>query len=338
MSQNLNAPWLCNLFAEKVALNKNNNTSGQRLQLTKFQQTNEGVPVTCEVSDRFNYMRAGLTRKTIKAFKKSTGKDIAAMEGAIVQVKTFQLKLYRHDKPQDKQPDCPERISKVNKSQFWMLITSFTYLGGEGNAVFDQPQHIDNDPRVAEKLLQLTAKKSKVTRPTHDQARAADSAMSEGSPAKKRQRREGGVDSGRESDVGQLPTMGAAESVWTCVSLWQSMSIQAACVPVMPVYGLHAQSPPASRVSSVHDASSNACAQLGRVHASSNLSPRGQPVTPMAARNTLGGLLISNTSQLVAASDVMERMYGSMSSPVTGPLHDMGQDERIDANLLLENL
>ncbi|KAJ2629938.1 hypothetical protein H4R22_003020, partial [Coemansia sp. RSA 1290] len=143
------------------------------------------VPVTCEVSDRFNYMRAGLTRKSIKAFKKSNNKDIAFMEGAIIQVKTFQLKLYKHSKSRDKQPDCPERISKVNKSQFWMLITSFTYLGGEGNAIFDQPQHIDNDPRVAEKLLLLAAKKSKnkqVTQPTHDQAQAADSSMSEDLP------------------------------------------------------------------------------------------------------------------------------------------------------------
>ncbi|KAJ2845656.1 hypothetical protein IWW36_004692 [Coemansia brasiliensis] len=371
MSQNLNEPWLCGLFAKQVELDKNNCSDGRRLQLTRFQEANERIPVTCEVSDRYNYMRAGLTRKSTKAFKRSMKKDIKSMEGVVIQVKTFQLKLYNHDKSErrkGKQPDCPERISKVNKSQFWMLITSFSYLGGEGNAIFDQPRYIDNDPRVAEKLLLLAAKKPKSERviqnhASHDQAPDKSTQADGSSPAaaveggkggfrhaRKRRHCESGVASARESDahgvVGRLPAMDAAEDVWTCVSLWQTVSIQATCVPAMPIYGMHGERRPfaAGASAQTHNAGSNACAQFGRVQAPSMGVPCGQPQMPpaaAAARSTLGGLLISKRSQLVPASDVMEKMYGSMSSPLTEPLYDMGHgtdSERIDAGQLLEKL
>ncbi|KAJ2162026.1 hypothetical protein GGF46_001018 [Coemansia sp. RSA 552] len=129
-------------------------------------------------------MRAAFTVKPLMAFEKKTGRRIESASGGVIHIQTFRLMLYAgRDDDDDEQrllekqrrrrhrrgrkgrgsgpaQACPKRIRDANNGgpQFWMLITKFAYIGGDGNAIFNQPTHIKYDPRVAEQMAMLLAR------------------------------------------------------------------------------------------------------------------------------------------------------------------------------------
>ncbi|KAJ2800032.1 hypothetical protein H4R20_004211 [Coemansia guatemalensis] len=178
MSQVVNNPWLCELFAKGIPLGKVNNKDGGRVQAFHFLRTDEEYPVTCEISDKHNFMPAAFSKRSLKAFEKARGQPIVSMSGVILLIHRFQLQLFagdigntemhanndalkkEHGANNDKMlTSCPSRIRKAGAPQAWMLITKFGYIGGEGNAIFDEPRHITHDIRVRSRLESLLAER-----------------------------------------------------------------------------------------------------------------------------------------------------------------------------------
>ncbi|KAJ2080802.1 hypothetical protein H4R24_002806 [Coemansia sp. RSA 988] len=178
MSQVVNTPWLCELFAKGIPLSKVNNKDGGRVQAFHFLRTNEEYPVTCEISDKHNFMPAAFSKRSLKAFEKARGQPIVSMSGVILLIHRFQLHLFagdicttelsaNSDIPKNKHgannvkmfTSCPSRIREAGAPQAWMLITKFGYIGGEGNAIFDEPRHITHDIRVRSRLESLLAER-----------------------------------------------------------------------------------------------------------------------------------------------------------------------------------
>ncbi|PIA19613.1 hypothetical protein COEREDRAFT_84242 [Coemansia reversa NRRL 1564] len=179
MSQVVNNPWLCELFAKGIPLGKVNNKDGGRVQAFHFLRTDEEYPVTCEISDKHNFMPAAFSKRALKAFEKARGQPIVSMSGVILLIHRFQLQLFagdtdngeshanndmrkkkngaNNDKDSKILSCCPSRIRKAGAPQAWMLITKFGYIGGEGNAIFDEPRHITHDLRVRSRLEALLA-------------------------------------------------------------------------------------------------------------------------------------------------------------------------------------
>ncbi|KAJ1759806.1 hypothetical protein LPJ58_002077 [Coemansia sp. RSA 1591] len=417
-------------------LNVDNHKDGRRVQLFNFKRSNDRHPVTCEVSDKTNYMRAALTKKSVKAFERTMERAIETMSGMAIQIQTFRIMLFTghstaHKRKRGKGRDgclqsaedgCPQRIRDGKEPQLWMLITRFAYLGGEGNTIYDQPRHIKLDPRVAEVMAELLAQSTKqpdsavqingrdaksekqIDTSNADEHEGqkqidkdetesnAEAVIDEPNQVQKRRRSyldtsplfsplipppspiisppspiisppspiispleligsvgayssAGAVSQG--PTIGQVPFVSDGEAAWACSSFWQSLSIQAACVSVMPVHGMFESQDPArtpnralSDVPRAPDGSSND-------HAPSHVQvtrwqPTGSPargrsqITPLEARSSLGGLLIPADAGLMSAGAIMEQMYGAMSSPV---LDDhctyMYGTDGIDANMLL---
>ncbi|KAJ2667118.1 hypothetical protein IW148_000219 [Coemansia sp. RSA 1199] len=425
MSQLLNEPWLCDLFFQNMHLNVDNHKDGRRVQLFNFKRSNDRHPVTCEVSDKTNYMRAALTKKSVKAFERTMERAIETMSGMAIQIQTFRIMLFTghttaHKRKRGKGGDgclqsdrdgCPQRIRDGKEPQLWMLITRFAYLGGEGNTIYDQPRHIKLDPRVAEVMAELLAQSTKqpdsvvqingrVAKPENQIEDTSNAEEHKGQkqieknetdiieePNQVQKRRRSDLDTsplfsplipppspitsppspiispleligsaGTFSSagavslgptVGQVPFVSDGEAAWTCSSFWQSLSIQAACVSVMPVHGMcvsqGAARTPNRAISNVPRAPDRSSNEHTPSHAQvTRWQPTGSPargrsqITPLEARSSLGGLLIPADAGLMSAGAIMEQMYGSMSSPV---LDDHGTDmygsDGIDANMLL---
>ncbi|KAJ2503507.1 hypothetical protein GGH96_000297 [Coemansia sp. RSA 1972] len=424
MSQLLNEPWLCDLFFTGMHLNVDNHKDGRRVQLFNFKRSNDRHPVTCEVSDKTNYMRAALTKKSVKAFERTMERAIETMSGMAIQIQTFRIMLFTghttaHKRKRGKScgglqsagDGCPQRIRDGKEPQLWMLITRFAYLGGEGNTIYDQPRHIKLDTRVAEVMAELLAQSdkqpesvaqingcdTKSDKQPEDTSNADEhkgqkqidknetAIIEESNQVQKRWR--SGLDTSpllsplipppspiisppspiisplvligsagtyssaaavsQGPTIGQVPFVSDGEAAWACSSFWQSLSIQAACVSVMPVHGMFESQDPArtpnralSDVPRAPDRSSND-------HAPSHVQvtswqPTGSPargrsqITPFEARSSLGGLLIPADVGLMSAGAIMEQMYGAMSSPVLDDHSTyMYGSDGIDANMLL---
>ncbi|KAJ1834392.1 hypothetical protein LPJ63_001981 [Coemansia sp. RSA 2711] len=404
MSQILNEPWLCPLFAGDVQLDTDNTKDGRRVQMFGFSRTDERYPVTCEISDKHHYMRAALTKKSVQAFERAREREINTMNGLLIQIQTFRIMLYRgngrelkkrrNKRGKEPQPHpCPQRIRGDGEPQLWMLITKFAYLGGEGNSVFDSPVHIRFDPQVNHKmgeLMQRSAKQAgaentnkstgrarKQRKSTREKAQADNAGSGPADPenadrhAQKRPRVEldtssslpplqlspfitplnlsgsAGAHSTGESAVrwptiDQVPFVSDVEMAWTCSGLWQSLCIQSACIPSMPVHALRvapASAPtpsarPAKSASRTNDGNDHTPDRASNAHQLPGLARAEPRITPAVTLDSLGGLLISSDSGLLSAGAIMEQMYGTMSSPALDA-HDTTPHDGIDANMLL---
>ncbi|KAJ2358331.1 hypothetical protein GGF43_000873 [Coemansia sp. RSA 2618] len=135
MSQVLNEPWLCTLFSKDMRLNVDNTKDGRRVQMFNFKRAEDRYPVTCEISDKTNYMRAALTKKSVSAFERKEERQIETVSGAAFQIQTFRIMLFRGQQPgvlkkgkrrsKIRDDECPRRIRDGQEPQLWMLITNW---------------------------------------------------------------------------------------------------------------------------------------------------------------------------------------------------------------------
>ncbi|KAJ2794255.1 hypothetical protein H4R21_005571, partial [Coemansia helicoidea] len=167
MSQVLTTPWLSGLFETDLALGVDSYKMGQRVQMFHFARQQqpaaaaerrargrESCAVTCEISDKHNFMRAAIMPRAVQSFENAREQPIEGMGGMVVAIRGFRIMLYDGDgpalpdplparkKPVPQPVACPQRIRDAGHPQFWMLIMCFTYMGAEGNAVFDEPRYI----------------------------------------------------------------------------------------------------------------------------------------------------------------------------------------------------
>ncbi|KAJ1730550.1 hypothetical protein LPJ61_002949, partial [Coemansia biformis] len=190
MSQVLTTPWLSGLFKQGIPLDVDHYKLGRRVQMFHFvrhpppgEKSDSGAarggkepyPVTCEISDKHNFIRAAITKRSLRGFENAREQPIETMGGMVVNIDAFRLMLYdgeaaeppdsgdrrKSKKHPGKSPisTCPKRIRDAGKPQFWIVITKFSYLGAEGNAIFDEPRYILTEPCVRERMAELLAER-----------------------------------------------------------------------------------------------------------------------------------------------------------------------------------
>ncbi|KAJ2710997.1 hypothetical protein H4R19_003467 [Coemansia spiralis] len=211
MSQVLTKPWLSGLFETDLELGVDSYKLGRRVQMFHFARqpaaeaeaaadrggrrgrAKDPCSVTCEISDKHNFMRAAISTRSVQAFEAAREQPIESMGGMVVAIQGFRLMLYNGDahppdsassmrgqkkkKPGPPPVPCPQRIRDAGHPQFWMLITRFEYLGAEGNAIFDEPRYILSEPCVRDRLAMLLAERHDRAPPTEakpEQQSAAD--------------------------------------------------------------------------------------------------------------------------------------------------------------------
>ncbi|KAI8323925.1 hypothetical protein GQ54DRAFT_309709 [Martensiomyces pterosporus] len=159
MSQNLNNPWLCRVIADPNTQLDAENKSGYRVQVIELSEHKDPLdkeyPVCCEISDKEYVMRAAFSRKILRQFEKKHGQSVLHYRGMIIQIKAFKLELYDPSGAQHSPAKCPATVRASGGPQFWLLITKFEHLGGEGNSVFGESRFVRKHPQVRERLKSL---------------------------------------------------------------------------------------------------------------------------------------------------------------------------------------
>ncbi|KAJ2705213.1 hypothetical protein FB645_002611 [Coemansia sp. IMI 203386] len=372
MSEMSSRPWLEKMFASKsLELNQKREKVGRLVQLIRIEETEDKkYPVICEISDKKNYMRAALSRKLVKKLEKLTNKSVVALQGANAVVIEFIPKLYtppkKHaDESRDK---VPKHVRDDTNAQFWMLITNVGYMGGDGNGTFDEPVFINTSPHVTKRIeayLSLIGESTKASAvqesSTHvdqidpDVSMAgsdADNNTGVGSSdidhARKRQRVAESctqVPSTQAQCVpvlSQVPFLTDIDAAWQSEALWESLAVQQACVPLMPMCSLEAgghvrptddprEASVGGRVSAAHErqepglAASRGVRQQG--HGSDPQPPRAEYAAPSVSElwaanitpeiPSLGRLLEPEGHSCVESAVMMEHFYGpEESSPL----------------------
>ncbi|KAJ2614403.1 hypothetical protein H4S08_001726 [Coemansia sp. RSA 1365] len=374
MSQVVNNPWLCELFAKGIPLGKVNNKDGGRVQAFHFLRTDEEYPVTCEISDKHNFMPAAFSKRALKAFEKARGQPIVSMSGVILLIHRFQLQLFagdtgngeshvnngmhrkKHGANNDKDSriltSCPSRIRKAGAPQAWMLITKFGYIGGEGNAIFDEPRHITHDLRVRSRLEALLA--GMIRPKTNGLAKEQESgALRCDMPILKPDVVADDVaEKRKQSEQDSAPLNTTAEHVQKkqrpeSVSSSPSFTSSIPRIELFSTqYGPLSTSAPQSSAET-----GNSCPtieqvpisrriSISRASAAAALPP--PPPPPQKTPDNLHGLLMPQGAGLLRSTDMMDVMFGRIeSSPPLGDDYDLGKygsnnSKGIDTSMLLD--
>ncbi|KAJ2547496.1 hypothetical protein EV175_005201 [Coemansia sp. RSA 1933] len=281
MSGSFEAPWLSAIIlkhASKFGESLNHGT--RRVQIFKTRHSPNDRSFykhTCEVSDKFEFMRAAFSPKALESQKIQ---DLSSLEHIIVQIRSFKLmfysgiektaKLQSRKKNRQKQKlsrisrsVCPERIAKAGAPQIWLIITDFTCLGGAENEIFGEPVYINTNTKIADLTntmlveARIKAQKGDVHQTASFQdsseahvaankriatelLRANDGNTDTGSS--KRQRHDSANDASDGGNVfptiRSVPFMSDFDAMWSCEPLWQSLIVKHMSIPVMVVWNM----------------------------------------------------------------------------------------------------
>ncbi|KAJ1996266.1 hypothetical protein GGI25_000329 [Coemansia spiralis] len=258
MSQFLSQPWLTDfILANKSQIGQNITKGGRRVQAFQFKDNPDDqslYKLTCEISDKHNFMRAALSPKSLDRLKSSAHlhiNDIAELDGMIVQIKSCTLMFHSNSQPNDLRKRnkkkkvkaarhiCPQRIANAGCPQFWLLITDFTYMGGRDSSIFNQPNHVKFNKDVSELMKELISKEleSSNAKQTGKASKSPSieqlQAQIETSDPQQQQQNTASLPT-----IAQLPFITDMEAAWSCPELWANLAIQQACVHLMPVCGI----------------------------------------------------------------------------------------------------
>ncbi|KAJ1644615.1 hypothetical protein J3B02_005426 [Coemansia erecta] len=391
MSEMSGRPWLEKIFASKsLELNEKRQKVGRPVQLILIQETDDKkYPVICEISDKKNYMRAALSRKLVKKLEKATNKSAAALQGANAVVVDFIPKLFDplNKHAGESRVDVPVHVKRDNNAQFWMLITNLSYMGGDGNGTFDEPVFINTSPHVTKRMQAylLLKGRSGYTSPKHESGMHVDHADVDVEMIESDTENDAGLSCSEHVHkkqriaqdrtqtptaqfqkppvLGQIPFIVNADIAWQSETLWESLVIQQACVPLMRLSGLleqeeekHVQqrddlreAPINRRVSAADECQEQepSLAAFGGVQRQGH---RLDPQPPRAEKNTdtrcqerisgLGRLLEPEGHGCVDSLVMMERFYGpeeSSSPPVQEIDSPMADLLNADGHSLLDD-
>ncbi|KAI9505168.1 hypothetical protein BX070DRAFT_258585 [Coemansia spiralis] len=334
MSQFLSQPWLTDfILANKSQIGQNITKGGRRVQAFQFKDNPDDqslYKLTCEISDKHNFMRAALSPKSLDRLKSSAHlhiNDIAELDGMIVQIKSCTLMFHSNSQPNDLRKRnkkkkvkaarhiCPQRIANAGCPQFWLLITDFTYMGGRDSSIFNQPNHVKFNKDVSELMKELI---------NRNKRSAATQQNTASLPT-----------------IAQLPFITDMEAAWSCPELWANLAIQQACVHLMPVCGIQDvdlhdhvsvqeeenEQPRTKRQKQRHNASTDNSITVMEssivkantdstttLHRDALMSKEESESLDSELNSRLGRVLIPDDSGLVISETIMDILYGSISS------------------------
>ncbi|KAJ1667115.1 hypothetical protein IW140_001631 [Coemansia sp. RSA 1813] len=277
MSVYFEKPWLSNIMLKNASQFGQTLTQGaRRVQLFKHNHNPSDSSFykhTCEISDKFDFMRAAFSPKSLKL---QSVCDISSLENMIIQIKSFKPMFYsgaegpenvQHRKKNKQKQKwskinrhiCPERIARAGAPQIWIIITDFICLGGTENEIFGEPTYIQNNANIANLVGKLLAKAKPNPTKDQDHPNEDDQDSTKGSSVQKRlateplvgdkgsdaslskRQRQNSIDrtSGGESGpptIRQLPFLFDMDAMWLCRPLWQNLIVKHASVKVMYVW------------------------------------------------------------------------------------------------------
>ncbi|KAJ2491185.1 hypothetical protein IWW37_002536 [Coemansia sp. RSA 2050] len=347
MARNLTKAWLCELVGDSSAvLNAEIKDAGRAQIFRLVAEPN----VSCEISDGEDFIAAAFTKKAVSAFEQRHDRTLPSANGALIQIKSCSLRCHLPHPPSTlsfcPNPDngmCPKSLCASGHPQFWILISGFAYVGGDGNSVFGEPVNVNLRGAVSFELARLldAAKATKVAPEPGSTKRVAATAVeslenvdSKQKKASKRQKpdkskavteelpRAAASKSSRRSSgravllpaLGDVPFVDDMKSVWECQSMWSFLAIQQASVPFMPIHGMPDACPLSNRQQQQQTApkepeqqqpSSSAITHVSESTARSSTSQH-----LVSSEEDLNGLLLPAGHQATSASDIMNLMYG----------------------------
>ncbi|KAJ2871877.1 hypothetical protein GGH93_004469 [Coemansia aciculifera] len=354
MARNLNKPWLRELISDSSTVLNTELKDVGRAQI--FRITTE-PHVSCEISDGEDFIVAALTNKAVSAFEQKHDRTLPTVTGAVIHIKSCSLRYHLPHPPSSRpfcpNPDngmCPKFLCASSRPQFWILVSGFAYVGGDGNSVFGEPVNVNLRDAVSFKLKRLSdaAAKAAVAASEPDSAKrvaAVQSLDNVGTEKQTRKRqkpctsdaaprspthltapkmsRRSSARASALPALGDVPFIDDMKSVWECQSMWSFLAIQQASVPFMPIHGLsrfhthsghHHHHQQLSQKESEQQPLSSAITHVGESTARSTISqplfPTPPPLRPAPSEDNLNGLLVPTTNRAISASDMMSRMYG----------------------------
>ncbi|KAJ2344659.1 hypothetical protein GGH91_002792 [Coemansia sp. RSA 2671] len=345
MARNLTKAWLHEIVGDSSTVLNTEIKDGGRVQVFRLVAN---PYVSCEISDGEDFMAAAFTKKAASAFELKHDRNLSSSNGSLIQIKSFSLRFHLPHPPSTlpfcPNPDngmCPKTQCASGHSQFWILISGFAYIGGDGNSVFGAPSNVNLRSAVSFKLARLLDAGKAVSEPgsTKRVAATAAESLENVGPRKKASKRpksgkpKAGTDelpraavpkSSRRSSgrvvllpaLGDVPFVDDMKSVWECESMWSFLAIQQGAFPLMPIHGMPNARPVSGRQQQTspnapeqqHQPSSSAITHVSESTARSSTS---QPPQPLASsEENLNGLLLPAGHQATPASDLMDIMYG----------------------------
>ncbi|KAJ2495135.1 hypothetical protein IWW47_004227 [Coemansia sp. RSA 2052] len=356
MARNLSKPWLREIIGDSGTVLCADLKDVGRVQVFSFAIGSNNL--SCEISDSEDFIVAAFTKKAVSAFEQKHGRSLPSATGAVVHIKACSLRLHLPHPPSSQSfcpaPDngmCPRSICALSRPQFWVLISAFAYVGGDGNSVFGQPHNVNFRDMVSFKLERLdaaTAPPAAIATPTSAKrvasAAAAIVADTEslppvGSPEKQTRKRQKSCSadaalsprlnaphmSRRTSArvialpaLGDVPFIDDMKSAWECQSLWSTLAIQQASVPLMPIRGLASPrprpnipqpQPPRQEQEQERLPPHTAARHISQILARPAMPP---PQPPIQSDNgdTLNGLLVPEANRTTPAFAMMDFLYG----------------------------
>ncbi|KAJ2386116.1 hypothetical protein GGI23_006565, partial [Coemansia sp. RSA 2559] len=249
---------------------------------------------TCEVSDKFEFMRAALSPKALEA---QNVHDPSSLEHMIIQIRSYKLMFYSgaentekaHPRKKNGQKQrlskisrsmCPAQIAKAGAPQIWLVITDFTCLGGTENEIFGEPVYIKNNAEIARlmKKILAEAKPNLQNGQGHQNVNCQDSSK-DGSAQKRlagglllpedesssaessKRRRQDSID-GASASGGVFPTIKGLpffsdfDAMWSCKQMWQTLMVKHKSIPSMIIWNMEDDA-------SVHDSGQHNVAECG---------------------------------------------------------------------------
>ncbi|KAJ2727016.1 hypothetical protein GGI07_000133 [Coemansia sp. Benny D115] len=159
MSQSMGRAWLANIFgARSLQLDVRSPRVGRQAQIITITHdpTEPKHQVFCEISDKKHYIRAALSKKALRTLETRSHQPVDSLRGAVIEVNYFIPKLYIPAKHTESK-QCPRNVRGNSATQFWMVITNLSYVGGEGNDTFDEPEFLATNRHVLMRLDEHTS-------------------------------------------------------------------------------------------------------------------------------------------------------------------------------------
>ncbi|KAJ1892315.1 hypothetical protein GGI09_005742 [Coemansia sp. S100] len=376
MARNLNKPWLRELLSDSSTAFSTELKDVGRAQI--FRITTE-PHISCEISDGEDFIVAAFTKKAVSAFEQKHGRNLSTATGAVIHIKSCSLRYHLPHPPSSRSfcpnPDngmCPKSLCASGHPQFWILVSGFVYVGGDGNSVFGEPVNANLRDAVSFRLKRLsdTAAKSTAAASEPDSAKrvAASTVQSleNVGPEKQARKRQKSCVSdaapqspsrlvapkmSRRSSarvnalpaLGDVPFVDDMKSVWECQSMWSFLAIQQASVPFMPIHGLskphtHPGRHQHHQQLSAKEPEQPPSSAITHVSESTARSTISQPLfltpPPVSSEDNLNGLLVPATSGAISGSEMMSQMYGGDDNFYGGRMDtdESEEDEYDEAN------
>ncbi|KAJ1795980.1 hypothetical protein LPJ59_004026 [Coemansia sp. RSA 2399] len=267
MSGSLETPWLSNTILTNVSkFGQTLNHGARRVQTFRINHNPDDKSFykhTCELSDKFEFMRAALSPKALES---QNVHDPSSLEHMIIQIRSFKLMFYSgaentekaHPRKKNGQKQrlskisrsmCPVQIAKAGAPQIWLIVTDFTCLGGTENEIFGEPVHIKNNAEVARLMKNMLVEaKSKLQKGRDSpktgsaQKRLAGGLLpaddSSGAESSKRRRQDSTDDGSVFPTIKKLPFFSDFDAMWSCKQMWQTLMVKHKSIPSMIIWNM----------------------------------------------------------------------------------------------------